>query len=386
MVTPARTGGSDSPFRGVFPRMYKLATIAAAAALSVTAAAVPAAAQEKLVNVYNWSDYIAPDTLERFTKETGIKVNYDVYDSNEMVESKLTAGKSGYDVVFPSAMPFLARQVEAGIYQKLDKSKLTNIGGLEKGVLNSLAKADPGLDYAVPYMVAGTGVGYNVKKINELAPGAPVGSWSLIFDPQWSSKLKDCGITLLDDPSEVFPAALAWLGKDPNSDSADDLKAAAAAVDAIRGNLKYIHSSTYINDLANGDICVAHGYGGDLIQARDRAVEAKNDVEINVFLPKEGAQVVIDVMAIPADAPHPAEAHAFIDFMMRPDVVGPITDAVGYANAVKGADAFVSAERKADPVIYPPQETRDRFFSVTPKSQSYDRTRTREWTRIKTGL
>jgi putrescine transport system substrate-binding protein len=366
--------------------MYKLVSLAAAAALSVTAAALPAAAQEKLVNVYNWSDYIAADTLERFTRETGIKVNYDVYDSNEVVEAKLSAGKSGYDVVFPTAQPFLARQIQGGIYQKLDKSKLSNLGGLEQGVLNSLEKADPGLQYSVPYMVAATGVGYNKAKIEELAPGAPVDSWALIFDPAWSSKLKDCGITLLDDPTEVFPAALVYLGKDPNSEDSEDLKAAAAVVDAVRDNLKYIHSSTYINDLANGDICVAHGYGGDLIQARDRAAEAKNGVEINVFLPKEGAQVVTDVMAIPADAPHPENAHIFIDFMMRPDVVGPITEEVGYANAVKGADKFVSEARRNDPVIYPPQATRDRFFSVAAKPRGFERLRTREWTRIKTGL
>lgn len=367
--------------------MRKVFLVAVSAAFSACVAGSGAALgdEEKILNVYNWSDYIAEDTLARFTEETGIKVNYDVYDSNEIVEAKLSAGKSGYDVVFPSAMPFLARQVKAGIYQKLDKAKLTNIGGLEQGVLNSLQKADPGLEYAVPYMVAGTGVGYNIQKIRELAPGAPVDSWALIFDPEWSAKLKGCGVTLLDDPSETFPAALAYLGKDPNSDSTEDLKAAAAVIDAIRGNLKYIHSSTYINDLANGEICVAHGYGGDLIQARDRATEANNGVQVEVFLPKEGAQVVIDVMAIPVDAPHPGNAHVFIDFMMRADVVGPITEEVGYANAVKGADAYVSEERRNDPVIYPPQATRDRFFSVSPKSSSYDRLRTREWTRIKTG-
>lgn len=370
--------------------MKKLAVFAAAAVLAVPLAGAvvsgAGAAEEKVLNVYNWSDYIAEDTIARFEKETGIKVNYDVYDSNEVVEAKLSAGKSGYDVVFPTAQPFVARQIQGGIYRKLDKAKLPNIAGLEQGVLNSLEKADPGLQYSVPYMVAATGVGYNKGKIDELAPGAPVDSWALIFDPQWSSKLKGCGITLLDDPTEVIPAALAYLGKDPNSEDTEDLKAAAAVVDAIRGNLKYIHSSTYINDLANGDICVAHGYGGDLIQARDRAAEAKNGVNVEVFLPKEGVQVVIDVMAVPADAPHPENAHLFIDFMMRPDVVGPITEAVGYANAVKGADKFVSEARRNDPVIYPPQSTRDRFFSVTPKPRAYERTRTREWTRIKTGL
>ncbi len=343
------------------------------------------AADEKVVNVYNWSDYIATDTIDRFEKETGIKVNYDVYDSNEILEAKLTAGHSGYDVVFPSASPFLARQITAGIYRELDKSKLPNWKGVEPKIAETLAISDPGNTFAAPYMIAATGIGVNVAKVAELAPDAPLDSWALIFDPKWTGLLKSCGVTFLDDPTEVFPAAYAYLGLDPRTEDAKNLNAAAEMIGKVRGDLKYVHSSSYINDLANGDICVAHGYGGDLIQARDRAAEAAKGVEIRVFLPKEGAQVVMDVMAIPRDAPHPENAHAFIDFMLRPDVVGPITDYVGYANAVEGAEAFVSAERKADPVIYPPKAVRDRFFVVPPKSRSYERTRTRVWTRFKTG-
>ncbi|GAB6053438.1 spermidine/putrescine ABC transporter substrate-binding protein PotF [Magnetospira thiophila] len=362
-----------------------LLAAATASALAILGLHGARADEEKVLNVYNWSDYIAEDTLARFTAETGIQVRYDVYDSNEIVEAKLMAGHSGYDVVFPSAQPYLARQISGGIYAELDKTKLPKLDQMEPAVMKSLASADPGNTHAIPYMLAATGVGYNVAKVQELAPGAPTDSWSLIFDPKWSELLKGCGVTLLDDPNEVIPAALAWLGKDPNSTDEADLKTAAAVIEAIRPNLRYIHSSSYINDLANGDICVAHGYGGDLIQARDRAIEAKNGVEITVMLPKEGAQIILDVMAIPVDAPHPNNAHTFIDFMMRPDVVGPITDAVGYANAVKGAEAFVSAERRADPVIYPPQEVRDRFFSVGVKPQAYERLRTRLWTRVKTG-
>ncbi len=362
--------------------MNKLVGLALLAALSLTQ---PVSAEEKTLNVYNWSDYIAPDTLERFTEATGIKVNYDVYDSNELLETKLLAGQSGYDVVFPSALPFLARQLQGGIYMPLDKSKLPNMKDLDPGVLASLNKTDPQITvHAVPYMIAGTGVAYNVDKIAELAKGAPTDSWGLLFDPKWSSKLKACGVSLLDDPSEVLPAALAYLGKNPASNDAKDLKSAIAVVKKIRPNLRYIHSSSYINDLANGDICVAHGYGGDLIQARDRAIEAKNGVNLKVFLPKEGAQVVIDMMAIPKDAPHPDNAHAFINFMMRADVVGPITEAVGYANAIKGSDAYVSKARLDDPVIYPPQSTRDKFFTQAPKPQDYQRKLTREWTRLKT--
>ncbi len=365
--------------------MLKRFSVALLGAFSVFSASTALAEEEKVLNVYNWSDYIASDTLERFTADTGIKVNYDVYDSNEMLEAKLMAGRSGYDVVFPTALPFVANQVKAGIYLPFDAAKLSNLKGLEEGVVASLNKADPALmKHAVPYMIAATGVAYNVKKVAEFAPGAPSDSWSLIFDPKWSGKLKDCGISLLDDPTEVFAAAMVWLGKDPKSEDPEDLKAASAAIEAIRPNIRYFHSSTNINDMANGDLCVSHGYGGDLIQARDRAKEAGNGVDVKVYLPKEGAQIVIDVMAIPKDAPHPDNAYKFINFMMRADVVGPITDAVGYANAVQGSDAYVSEERKADPVIYPSPETRKSFFSLPPKSRRYMRLMTREWTRLKT--
>lgn len=357
----------------------------AAAAVAFAVAAPAMAAEEKVLNVYNWSDYIAEDTLDRFTAETGIKVNYDVYDSNEVLEAKLMAGSSGYDVVFPTASPYAARHVLSGIYLKLDRDQLPNWQNLSPSLLKALRSSDPNNEYAVPYMVAGTGVGYNAAKVAEIAPGAPTGSWALLFDPAWASKLEACGIALLDDPDEVFAAAFAWLGIDPASESREDLDKAEALLTAVRPHIRYFHSSSYINDLANGDVCVAHGYGGDLIQARDRAAEAGQGVEIKVYLPKEGAQAVIDVMAIPADAKHPANAHAFINFMMRPDVVGPITNAVGYANAVEGADKFVDPERLADPVIYPDAETRERLFVVPLKSQSYNRLRNRTWTRIKTG-
>lgn len=365
--------------------VLKKCCAAVAVTLSVISFSQAQAEEEKVLNVYNWSDYIAADTLERFTKETGITVNYDVYDSNEMLEAKLMAGKSGYDVVFPTALPFVANQIKAGIYLPLDETNLPNMANIEDGVAASLNKADPELlKHSVPYMIAGTGVAYNVDKVNELAPGAPVDSWSLIFDPEWAKKLSSCGISLLDDPTEVFAAAMVYLGKDPKSEDPADLKAASAAIEAIRPYVRYFHSSTNINDMANGDLCVSHGYGGDMIQARDRAIEANNGVNVVVFLPKEGAQVVIDVMAIPADAPHPENAKKFIDFMMRADVVGPITDAVGYANAIKGSTEFVSKERQADPVIYPSEETRNAFFSLPPKSRGYMRQMTREWTRLKT--
>lgn len=354
---------------------------------SVAASALtPAGAvEEKVLNVYNWSDYVASDTIQKFTAETGIKVRYDVYDSNEILEAKLMAGYSGYDVVFPSAMPFLARQIKSGIHQKLDMAKLPNRAQVRPSLLKALTAADPGNEYAVPYTISGTGIGFNTAKVAAAAPGAPTDSWALIFDPVWAEKLASCGVSLLDDSDEVFAAAFAYLGIDPATEKREDLDRVAAMLEKVRPFIKYFQSSSYINDLANGDTCVSHGWGGDLIQARDRAAEAGQGVTVQVYLPKEGALAVIDTMAIPKDAKHPDNAHTFINYMMRPDVVGAITNAVGYANAIDGAEKFVTQDRLNDPVIYPSAETRERLFVVPLKSPGYDRMRTRIWTRVKTG-
>lgn len=342
------------------------------------------AQEEKVLNVYNWSDYIAEDTLAKFTAETGIKVNYDVYDANEILESKLMAGGSGYDVVFPSATPFLANQIKAGIYRKLDKAKLPNWANLDKQVLSTLAVADPGNEFAAAYTVAATGFGYNVGKIRQMMPDAPVDSWSMLFDPKVVAKIKGCGVTLLDSPTEVFPAALLWLGKDPKSMAIDDLNVAAETANHVRANLKYIHSSSYINGLANGDVCLAHGYVGDLVQARQRAKEAGKGVDIVVTIPKEGAQVNIDVMAIPKDAPHPDNAHKFIDFILRPEIIAAITNATGYANAVPAADKLVDPALRGDKAIYPPAEVQAKLFMLPVAPKDYERARTRAWTKVKT--
>jgi putrescine transport system substrate-binding protein len=344
------------------------------------------AAEEKVVNVYNWSDYVAPDTLEKFTKATGIKVNYDVYDSNEIVATKLMAGKSGYDVVFPSASPFLASQIKAGAYQKLDRAKLKNFDKLDPAVMKTLASvADPDNLYSIPYQISATAIAYNVDKAAKAAPGMAFDSWSVLFDADKAGKMKECGISVLDTPTEVFPAALLYLGKNGASLATDDLKAAAAAITKIRPALKYIHSSRYINDMANGDTCMAHGYGGDLIQARNRADEAGKGVKLKVFIPKEGAVVNIDAAAIPKDAPHPDNAHAFIDFLLNPEIMGAITNTTGYANAVPASKAFVKKEILADPVIYPPAEVSARLFQVPPADLAKERERTRLWTTVKTG-
>jgi putrescine transport system substrate-binding protein len=339
--------------------------------------------EEKVLNVYNWSDYIAPDTIAEFTKRTGIKVNYDVYDSNDVLEAKILVGKSGYDVVFPSAMPYLARQVKAGVYQKLDPAKLPNWQGVDPKVLAQLKAADPQNAYALPYMMAGTGIGYVKSKIAPLLPDPPIGGWALLFDPKVVNAIKPCGVTLLDTPDEVLPAALIYLGRDPNSTSDADLKAAGEVISSARSGYRYFHSSSYINDLANGAICVAHGYAGDLFQARKRAAEAKNGVDIGIFLPKEGAIFNIDVMAIPRDAPHPDNAHKFINYLLEPKVVAAITTAVGYANAVPASRQFIPKEITEDPVVYPPANVK--LYTATLVTPKFERERNRLWTRIKTG-
>lgn len=353
-------------------------------AVLVAFTAQTALAQEKTVNVFNWSDYIAKDTIEKFTAETGIKVNYDVYDGNEILEAKLLAGKSGFDVVFPSTSPFFVRQVKANIYRQLDKSKLPNLAGLDKGVMAELAKFDANNAHGVPYLMAGTGIGYNIAKIKQLMPDAPIGSLAMIYDPKVLAKIKGCGVTVLDSADEVFSTALAYSGKSPTSLSEEDLKSASDVVFKARPNYKYIHSSAYINDLANGNTCVAMGYAGDLVQARSRAKEAGRGVEIGIFLPKEGAAFNLDVMAIPADAPNVESAYAFINFILKPEIIGAITNEVGYANAVTAADKVVDPDIKNDPVVYPPADVQAKLYTLPPVDQAYERARTRAWTRVKT--
>jgi putrescine transport system substrate-binding protein len=361
-----------------------LARLLALAAVVVAAAAH--ADEEKLLNIYNWSDYIAEDTVPRFRAETGIKVNYDVYDSNEALEAKLSAGHSGYDLVVPSASPYLARQAEAGVYRPIERAKLGNYGNLDPQLLAAAANADPGNRFGVPYLWGTTGIGYNKAMVEaRLGAGAPFDSAGLLFDPANAKKLQDCGISLLDSAQEMFPAALAFLGRDPLSRDPKDLERAAAAVAAIRPYVRKFHSSQYINDLANGDLCIAWGYSGDVIQARNRASEAKNGVAIGYAVPREGAMIWIDMMAIPKDAPHPENALAFIDYVLRPETIAAISNAVAYANPNTRATSLVDAALRDDPAIYPPQEVRRRLFFDKPVSPQYERLRTRAWTRVKTG-
>lgn len=342
--------------------------------------------EEKVLNIYNWSDYIAPDTVAKFTAETGIKVNYDVYDSNEALEAKLLAGKSGYDLVVPSAVPFFARQLKAGVYRKIDRAALTNYGNLDPQILEKVKAADPGNEYGVPYLWGTSGIGYNVKKVKAaLGDGAPLDSLALLFNPENAKKLAGCGISLLDSAQEVMPAALAYLGRPPSAKTPQDLEAAMGAVAAIRPHVKKFHSSQYINDLANGDLCLSFGFSGDVIQARNRARDAKNGVEIAYMVPKEGATLWVDLMAIPADAPHPRNAQRFIDFILRPENTAAISNTVGYPNPNAKATPLVAEPIRKDPGIYPPEAVRAKLFFDTPATPEFERQRTRAWTRLKSG-
>lgn len=357
-----------------------------AAACAVTLLLGSSQLMAEELHVYNWSDYIAKDTIANFEKQTGIKVVYDVYDSNEVVEAKLLAGQSGYDVIFPTARPFVDRHIKAGLYQPLDKSALTNYDNMDPDLLESLAGIDPGNKYAVPYMWGTTGIGYNVDKVKAiLGDDMPVNSWALIFDPKISSKLKSCGISLMDDVNEVFAAASAYLGQSPDDHSSAAIDKVKALLDKARPNIRYFHSSQYITDLANGDTCVSMGYSGDVLQARDRAEEAGNGVHVAYTVPKEGAVVWTDVMVIPADAPNPEAANKFINYMMEPKVIAEVSNYVAYANANKAATPYVDEEIRKDPGIYPPAEAREHFIVLKTPTERELRLMNRTWTRIKTG-
>jgi putrescine transport system substrate-binding protein len=350
------------------------------------AAQAPAApaAEEKVVNVYNWSDYIDPATLEQFTAETGIKVNYDVFDSNEVLETKLLAGKTGYDVVVPGAA-FMERQIKAGVFRKLDRSLLPNWSNLDPEILTRVALHDPGNEYSVNHMWGTTGIGYNVGKVKAIDPNAPVDSWNIILDPKQVAKYKDCGVSVLDAPTEMLKVVLAWKGKDPNSQDPADLQVAEDALMAIRPYVRMIHSSNYIDALANGEICLAVGWSGDVLQSRDRAAEAGQGVEVAYSVPKEGTIVWFDMYAIPADAPHPNNAHAFINFMMKPEIAAANSNFVNYATGNAASLPLVDESVRNDPGVYPPPEVKAKLFPDLAAPDDFTRLVNRSWTRFTTG-
>lgn len=350
----------------------------------VSLMAVPAMAEGSL-HIYNWSDYIAEDTIEKFEAETGIDVTYDVYDSNETLEAKLLAGNSGYDIVVPTSQ-FLQRQIMAGVYQELDKSKLPNLANMDPDLMAKAAAYDPDNAHAIIWMWGTTGLGFNEAAVAErLGEDAPTDSWSLIFDPENAAKLADCGITLLDSPTDMLPSALAFLGREPTSSEPEDLEAAAAVLESIRPYVRYFHSSQYISDLANGEVCVSVGFSGDVFIAAARAEEAGNGIEVSYSVPKEGAQQWFDMMAIPADAPNPENALAFMNFVMEPQITADITNYVWYANANSESLPLVDPEISGDPAIFPPEEVLANLFPTVLRDARTDRLMTRLWTTVKTG-
>src|ERR1700738_4176763 len=364
-----------------FPQVRFVAALAALFAVL----SPPAQAAERTVNFYNWSNYMAPGVLEDFTKETGIKVVYDTFDANETLETRLLAGKSGYDVVVPTGY-FLQRQITAKVFLKLDKAKLPNLANAWPVVTQQLATYDPGNNYGANYMWGTTGIGYNVKGAQKiLGPDAKVDSWDIVFKPENLAKFKDCGVHMLDSADDIFPAALSYLGLDPNSTKQADLEKAADIVAKVRPSVRKFHSSEYLSALATGEICFVVGWSGDIMQARARAAEAKGGIEIGYTIPKEGAQMFFDNLAIPADAKNVTEAYELINYLYRPEVAARNSDFLSYANGNLASQKLVDPKILNDKNIYPDEATLKNLFVITARDPATQRVINRLWTRVKTG-
>lgn len=356
-----------------------------AIALCLAATLTQVQAATPVVKMYNWSDYIGPDTLKNFEKDSAIQVQYDIFDTNEMLEAKLLSGHSGYDVVVPSSQ-FLSKQIRAGAYQPLQHNLLTNWKHLDPRLMQRLEAADPGNRYAVPYMWGTVGIGYNEEKVRAvLGKDVVLDSWSMVMDPANLAKLKSCGVAFLDAPVKIIPQTLLYLGLDPNSTRPEDYKKASALLMQLRPSVTYFSSSKYTADLANGDICVAIGYSGDVMQAQTRAREAGKNMDIRYLIPKEGVNLWFDMLAIPKDAKNPADAHKLLDYLLRPEVIAPISDYVGYANPNKDATALMDPKVSGNPGIYPGDEVINHAFVSADLPDTIQRLITREWNRIKSG-
>lgn len=337
------------------------------------------------VNVYNWNDYIGDGVIATFEKESGTKVVYDVFDSNEVLEGKLLAGSTGYDVVVPT-IEFMGRQIKAGVFQPLQKDKLPNLRELDPAMMATIANVDPGNNFGIPYMWGTTGIGINKAKVlAALGPDAPLDSWDLVLKPENLAKLSECGVAFLDSPTEIFAAVLHYQGKDPNSsDVADYQGAAKELLKKLAPSVTYFHSSKYIDDLASGEICVAVGWSGDIAQAKEDAEKAKNNVEINYVIPKEGAMQFYDILVIPKDAPNVEQAHAFINFLMRPDIAARNTNHIWYPNPIPASRPLLDAEIVVDTSVYPSPEVMSKLYIATIKTPAVDRAMNRAWTEVKT--
>jgi len=343
------------------------------------------AGDEKVLNVYNWTDYIAPDTISNFEKEFGVRVNYDVYDSTEVVEAKLLAGRTGYDVIIQSAR-YASRLIPIGIFKELERDKLPLFSNLDPWVLQKMAIYDSGNRYGVPYMWGTTGFAYNIDMIRERMPDAPLDSAAMLFDPSVVAKFADCGVSLLDEPTDVIPMVMLYLGLDPNSLDPADLARAEAQLKRVRPYIRYFSSAKLLNDMPNGEICIAMSWSADYATAMNRAIEVGADIKLAYTAPVEGSMLWIDAAFIPAEAPHPDLAHQFINYLLRPNVIAAITNFTNYANANTAAKVFMLPKIINNPALYPPESERSRFdigYIFGPKQE---RRRTRSWSRIKTGL
>ncbi|MDP9065401.1 MAG: polyamine ABC transporter substrate-binding protein [Pseudomonadota bacterium] len=335
------------------------------------------------LNLYIWADYLAPDTVPSFERQTGIKVRVSYFETNETLEARMLTGHSGFDVVVPTA-PYLQRQIGSGAYRPLDKAKLPNLVNLDPAIMGRAALNDPGNVYGVVYAWGTYGIGYNVKKLAAALPGAPLDSWALIFDPSVAAKLAACGINILDAPAGIVRLVLAYLGKSPNAPSARDLSEVEAVLLKVRPYIRTIDSSLGIEAMANGDVCVDLGYSGDFVQARKRAKEANNGILIDYVIPKEGSLLWFDMLAIPRDAPNVASAHAFINYLMDPKVIAAVTDFIGFANANTASVPLIDAAIKSDPIVYPTPDQQRRLFVQSEDSPEQSRAITRLWQRFKT--
>lgn len=364
--------------------MIRKAIVYSTVSLAAATFAFAAQAQERVVNVLNWSDYIDDSLIAEFTEKTGIRVVYDVFDSNEILETRLLAGGSGYDVVVPTGS-FLSRQIQAGVFQKLQKDKLPNLSNMWDVVTTRTDKYDPGGEYSINYMWGTVGIGYNVQKVAEILGTEKIDSWDVLFKPENAEKFASCGIYMLDSPSDIIPIVLNYLGFDPNSHEPDEIAKAEELLLSIRPSIRKFHSSEYINALANGDICLAVGWSGDVLQSRDRAAEADQGVTVAYVAPKEGTQMWFDQMAIPADAPHVEEAHEFLNFIMEPEVIAKATNYVYFANGNLASQEFIDDEVINDPAIYPDKDALETLFTHIPYDSRTQRVVTRSWTKVVTG-
>ena len=360
-------------------------TVQSVFGLALAAAAMSAVAQNKEVNVYNWAEYTAPDTLSGFEAATGIKVNYSVYDSNDALQARLLTGKSGFDVVVPSTH-YAARQIQGGLFQKLDKSLIPNWKHLDPAIMEVVAAVDPGNEYLVPWGYGTNGLGYNVTRVREImGEDVDLGSWDMLFKPENTEKLRSCGISMLDEATQVFPAVLHYLGKDPNSENLDDYRAALEVLKGIRPHIRQFSSSGYIDELAAGDLCMVYGFSGDVMISGARAREAGRNYEIDYYIPDGGAPVWFDTMAIPKDARNVEAAHAFINYIETPEVHAAITNTMFYPNANKEARKHVVKEVADNPMIYPDEEVTRSLFVIKPLPLRLQRDLSRMWNELKTG-